>query len=97
MIWLRAGFAVTILPQFITLTTRLTCTRGSCGSIIKELINASLDLSHKAQKLTAITGVGERTAVLLLAQMPELGELNRREAAAEDRAFEEAFAEALGG
>lgn len=50
--------------------------------LIKELISQSLDLSHKAQKLTAITGVGERTATLLLAQMPELGELNRREAAA---------------
>jgi transposase len=50
--------------------------------LIKELISQSPDLSHKAQKLTAIIGVGERTAVLLLAQMPELGELNRREAAA---------------
>jgi transposase len=50
--------------------------------LIKELISGSLELTRKAQKLTAITGVGERTAVLLLAQMPELGELNRREAAA---------------
>jgi transposase len=50
--------------------------------LIKELISGSIDLSHKAQKLTTITGVGERTAVLLLAQMPELGQLNRREAAA---------------
>jgi transposase len=50
--------------------------------LIKGLISGSLDLSHKAQKLTTVTGVGERTAVLLLAQMPELGELNRREAAA---------------
>ena len=32
-----------------------------------------------AQKLTAINGVGARTAALLLAQMPELGQLNRRE------------------
>ncbi|PYL41584.1 MAG: hypothetical protein DME29_10385, partial [Verrucomicrobia bacterium] len=36
----------------------------------------------KAQKLTAISGVGARTAALLLAQMPELGQLNRREVAA---------------
>ena len=50
--------------------------------LIKELISGSIDLSRKAQKLTTITGVGERTAVLLLAQMPELGELNRGEAAA---------------
>jgi len=36
----------------------------------------------KAAKLTAISGVGERTAALLLAQMPELGQLNRREVTA---------------
>ena len=40
------------------------------------------ELSTKAEKLTAISGVGARTAALLLAQMPELGELNRREVAA---------------
>jgi len=50
--------------------------------LIKQLIEHSPELSSKAQKLTAITGVGPRTAALLLAQMPELGELNRREAAA---------------
>jgi len=50
--------------------------------LIKELIQESAELTAKAQKLTAIIGVGPRTAALLLAQMPELGELNRREAAA---------------
>jgi transposase len=50
--------------------------------LIGQLIAQSQELSEKAQKLTAVTGVGPRTAALLLAQMPELGELNRREAAA---------------
>ena len=50
--------------------------------LIKEHIEASPELSVKAQKLTAISGVGARTAALLLAQMPELGQLNRREVAA---------------
>lgn len=50
--------------------------------LIGQLIAQSDELSAKAQKLTAVTGVGPRTAALLLAQMPELGELNRREAAA---------------
>ena len=50
--------------------------------LIKEHIEASPALSAKAQKLTAINGVGARTAALLLAQMPELGQLNRREVAA---------------
>ncbi len=50
--------------------------------LVQEQIKASPELSMKAQKLTAISGVGMRTAALLLAQMPELGQLNRHEAAA---------------
>ena len=50
--------------------------------LIKEHIEHSQELSAKAHKLTAISGVGARTAALLLAQMPELGQLNRREVAA---------------
>jgi len=50
--------------------------------LIKEHIEASPELSTKARKLTAINGVGARTAALLLARMPELGQLNRREVAA---------------
>lgn len=46
------------------------------------LIALDQTLQQKAQKLTAIVGVGTRTAVLLLAQMPELGTLNRAQAAA---------------
>src|SRR5207302_9617298 len=50
--------------------------------LIKEHIEGSRELCAKAQKLTAISGVGARTAALLLAQMPDLGQLNRRQAAA---------------
>lgn len=50
--------------------------------LVQEHIQRSQELSLKAQKLTAISGVGARTAALLLAQMPELGQLNRREVAA---------------
>src|SRR4029077_2172388 len=50
--------------------------------LIKELIEASDELRHKVAKLTSVSGIGQRTAALLLAQMPELGTLNRREAAA---------------
>jgi transposase len=49
---------------------------------IERLIAQDQTLCAKAQKLTAISGVGTRTAALLLAQMPELGRLNRRQAAA---------------
>jgi transposase len=50
--------------------------------LINEHIAGSQELSAKAHKLTPISGVGPRTAALLLAQMPELGQLNRREVAA---------------
>jgi transposase len=49
---------------------------------IQRLIAQDQTLCAKTQKLTAISGVGARTAALLLAQMPELGQLNRRQAAA---------------
>jgi transposase len=48
---------------------------------ISSLIAQDQTLCAKAQKLTAVTGVGARTAALVLAQMPELGQLNRRQAA----------------
>jgi transposase len=50
--------------------------------LIEEVIAQSEELRTKAAKLTKVSGVGARTAALLLAQMPELGELNRGEAAA---------------
>jgi len=50
--------------------------------LIGELIGQSAELRAKAAKLVAVSGVGARTAALLLAQMPELGELNRGQAAA---------------
>jgi transposase len=49
---------------------------------IASLIAQDQELSIKAQKLTSITGVGAGTAALILAQIPELGQLNRRQAAA---------------
>ena len=49
---------------------------------IATLIAQDQNLCVKAQKLTSIAGVGPRTAALLLAQMPELGSLNRAQAAA---------------
>jgi transposase len=49
---------------------------------IAALINATAELSAKAQKLTAVRGIGLTTAALLLAELPELGTLNKAEAAA---------------
>ncbi len=49
---------------------------------IAQLIGQDQILRTKAKTLTSFCGVGERTAALLLAQMPELGRLNRRQVAA---------------
>ena len=48
---------------------------------IASLIAQDQEFRVKAQKLTSITGVGARTAALVLAQILELGQLNRRQAA----------------
>ncbi len=49
---------------------------------IKELLCAEPTLQHHVQRLSSVTGVGWTTAVILLASMPELGTLNRRQVAA---------------
>jgi transposase len=49
---------------------------------IQKLLNREQSLKQKVQCLDAIKGVGFRTAVMVLAHMPELGHLNRQQAAA---------------
>lgn len=48
---------------------------------MRELIEGSKDLKAKHGLLTDFTGIGSTTALCLLAQMPELGTLTRRQAA----------------
>lgn len=50
--------------------------------VIAKLIADSSELRTKAEKLCQVSGIGARSAALLLAQMPELGELNRAQVAA---------------
>lgn len=49
---------------------------------IKEHLDDNDELGGKARRLQAVKGVGARTAVGLLAEMPELGKANRKEIAA---------------
>jgi len=49
---------------------------------ISALVAAEPWLAHKVARLCTVVGVGQITAVVLLATMPELGTLNRRQAAA---------------
>jgi transposase len=50
--------------------------------LLQELRQQTPALDARAQKLEAITGVGTLTALSVLAELPELGTLNRREVAA---------------
>ena len=51
-------------------------------ALIEKLLEAQAPLAQQVQRLDDITGVGRITAVAVLAAMPELGQLNRRQAAA---------------
>jgi len=49
---------------------------------IEELINKDEELNEKAKAIKSITSVGNITAMILLASMPEIGNANRRQIAA---------------
>jgi transposase len=51
-------------------------------ALIEELLAEQPHLHHQVQRLDEIVGVGRLTATTVLATMPELGQLNRRQAAA---------------
>ena len=51
-------------------------------ALVEELLAEQTILAGQVQRLDAITGVGRLTAVMVLATIPELGTLNRRQAAA---------------
>ena len=49
---------------------------------LDEMVRSDTELRSRMEKMTAIKGVGKRTGLALLATMPELGSINRQEAAA---------------
>ncbi len=55
---------------------------AQCDEAIVSVIAQDTQLSHKANRLKAIPGVGPVVAATMLAEMPELGTLNRQTAAA---------------
>jgi transposase len=55
---------------------------AQCDQEIARLIHDDAVLTHKANRLKAIPGVGPVVAATLLAEMPELGKLNKQTAAA---------------
>jgi transposase len=72
-------------PVQIYLVNLIECLRVQIAAIeadIEALIQAHQPLDKAAKTLRAIAGIGLRTAASLLALMPELGSMNRRQAAA---------------
>lgn len=49
---------------------------------LQTLVDASPDMKWRMDRMTAIKGIGTRTGLALLATLPELGTLNRQQAAA---------------
>jgi len=68
--------------QAHSLVRRLERDRVQIEDQLKELRTHATALDERVQKLEAITGVGTITALAVLAELPELGTLNRRQAAA---------------
>jgi transposase len=64
------------------LVRRLERDQAQIESQLEKLRQQNQPLHHQAQRLEAIDGVGPVTALGVLAELPELGSLNRRQAAA---------------
>ena len=73
-------------PQVLRLATRLQSQLqkqlDAIDALIVEVLTEDPVLQQKVDALEQIDGVGKTTAVAVLAQMPELGQLNRQQAAA---------------
>jgi len=68
--------------QAQSLVRRLTRDLEQIETLLSQLRQQAAALDERLQRLEAITGVGSTTALAVLAELPELGTLNRRQAAA---------------
>jgi transposase len=68
--------------QAHSLVRRLEADLAQIQAQLQELRTQATELDQRVQKLQTITGVGTTTALGVLAELPELGTLNRRQAAA---------------
>jgi len=65
-----------------TLLKQMEARLAKIETLIGERQKSDPELERKSQRLTQITGVGKLTAISLLAEMPELGTLRSKQAAA---------------
>lgn len=71
-----------ILTSIEHIITKLTLEIESIEKIITDLISSDPDMQEKIDRLTAVPGIGQTTAAVLISDLPELGQFNRREIAA---------------
>jgi transposase len=71
-----------ILAEIRGLIVLLERRIAACEAKLQALVEESPAMKRRSEAMMAIKGVGKRTALALLASMPELGTLNRGEAAA---------------
>jgi transposase len=77
------GLTLPVMRQAVQrLIRRLEQDIAQIEAQLKALRTQACTLDQRAQKLEAITGVGTITALGVLAELPELGTLNRRQTAA---------------
>lgn len=79
---LAAPGAGAVRARLQRLLDGLTAEIAGLEAEIAGLVEAEPELSRAAETLRAIPGIGTKTAVALIALMPELGTLGRRQAAA---------------
>ena len=65
-----------------TVIQKLTTEIESIEAMITDLISSDPDMQDKIDRISSVPGVGKTTAAVLLADLPELGTLNRRQIAA---------------
>lgn len=65
-----------------TVIRKLTAEIESIEAMITDLISSNPDMQEKVDRICSVPGVGKTTAATLVADLPELGTLNRRQIAA---------------
>lgn len=78
----RAPGAKPLAASFKAILATLECQIGKLDAAIAALVAASSSLKRRVAICTAMNGIGLTCAATLIAQMPELGSLQRRQAAA---------------
>lgn len=65
-----------------TMIEKLTVEIEKIEAMITEIISSDPDMQNKIDQISSMPGIGKTTAAVLLADLPELGTLNRKQIAA---------------